>query len=149
MTWEEYDETASEYFKVMEANVTYFTIAAGFAIELALRKFLWHETNADTNSQAASGTGNFDYYKLLHYVEEYGGMAVWGLAAFTQLLATFGIMVGVNMMVWNTFVPYVGGAVEIDSMAIAALAYNQFFSQSQLASPNAAASSYMARMERE
>ena len=66
MTWEEYDEKAGEYFHVMEANVAYFTIAAGFATDLALRMFLWHETNADTNSQAASGTGNTDYYKLLH-----------------------------------------------------------------------------------
>jgi len=66
MTWEEYEEKAGEYFHVMEANVAYFTIAAGFATDLALRMFLWHETNADTLSQAASGTGNTDYYKLLH-----------------------------------------------------------------------------------
>jgi len=76
-------------------------------------------------------------------------MAVWGLAAFTQLLATFGIMVGVNMMVWGMVVPYVGGAVEMASMVLAFLAYNQFFDQSELASPNATASSYMDRMERE
>merc|ERR1712079_436788 len=35
------------------------------------------------------------------------------------------------------------------SMVLAFLAYNQFFDQSELASPNATASSYMDRMERE
>jgi len=58
-------------------------------------------------------------------------------------------MVGVNMMVWGMVVPYVGGAVEMAAMVLAFLAYNQFFDQSQLASPNATASSYMDRMERE
>jgi len=53
------------------------------------------------------------------------------------------------MMVWGMVVPYVGGAVEMAAMVLAFLAYNQFFDQSQLASPNATASSYMDRMERE
>ena len=66
MTWEEFDEKASEYFHPMEANIAYFSIAAGFVTDLALRTFVWHETNADTNSQAASGASNTDYYKLMH-----------------------------------------------------------------------------------
>ena len=149
MTWEEFDEKAGEYFHPMEANIAYFTVAAGFVADAALKMFVWHEANADTLSQAASGTGNTDYYKLLHQVEGYGVMGVWGLAALTQLLATFGIMVGINMMVWGTVLPLVGGLVELGAMVLAFMAYNQFFDQSQLASPNATAGAYMARMERE
>ena len=149
MTWEEFDEKAGEYFHPMEANIAYFTVAAGFVADAALKMFVWHETNADTLSQAASGSGNTDYFKLLHQVEGYGVMGVWGLAALTQLLATFGVMVGINMMVWGTVVPMVGGLVELASMAIAFMAYDQFFKQSELATPNATAGAYMARMERD
>jgi len=76
-------------------------------------------------------------------------MAVWGTAALTQLLATFGIMVGINMMVWGTVVPMLGGLLELAGAVIALMAYNQFFDQTQLASPNVYASAYMSRMERE
>jgi len=51
MTWEEFDEKASEYFHPMEANIAYFTVAAGFVADLVLKMFVWHEDNADTLSQ--------------------------------------------------------------------------------------------------
>ena len=149
MTWEKYDEKASEYFHPMEANIAYFSVAAGFVADIVLRTFVWHESNADTLSQAASGSGNTDYYSLMHQIEAYGGLAVWGTAALTQLLATFGIMVGINLMVWNTVVPMLGGLLELTVAVIAFLAYNQFWDQYQLATPNATAESYMNRMERE
>jgi len=66
MTWDEFDEAASEYFHPTEANIAYLTVAAGFITDAALRMFVWHEDNADTLSQAAAGTGNTDYYKLYH-----------------------------------------------------------------------------------
>jgi len=66
MTWEEFDEKAAEYFHPMEANIAYFTIAAGFVADIVLRTFVWHEANADTLSQAASGASNTDYYALMH-----------------------------------------------------------------------------------
>ena len=149
MTWEQFDEKASEYFHPMEANIVYFSVAAGFVTDIVLRTFVWHESNADTLSQAASGSGNTDYYSLMHQIEAYGGLAVWGTAALTQLLATFGIMVGINLMVWNTVVPMLGGLLELAVAVIAFLAYNQFWDQYQLATPNATAESYMNRMERE
>jgi len=66
MTWEKYDEMASEYFHPMEANLAYLGVAAGALIEIVLNRFVWHESNASTLSQAASGSGNTDYYDLLH-----------------------------------------------------------------------------------
>ena len=148
MTWEEFDAKASEYFHPMEANIAYFSIAAGFVTDLALRTFVWHETNADTKSQAASGASNTDYYHLMHQIEAYGGMALWGTAAFTQLLATFGIMTGINMMVWGTLVPMVGGLLTMTVAVIGMIAYNQFWDQWQNQS-NSTAESYLYRMERE
>ena len=66
MTWEKFDEMASEYFHPMEANIAYFTVAAGAVMSIVLDTFVWHESNASTLSQAASGSGNTDYYDLLH-----------------------------------------------------------------------------------
>ena len=66
MTWEKYDEMASENFHPMEAKLAYLGVAAGALSEIVLNRFVWHESNASTLSQAASGSGNTDYYDLLH-----------------------------------------------------------------------------------
>merc|ERR1712088_501738 len=147
MTWEKFDEMASEYFHPMEANIAYFTVAAGMVAEIVLHSFVWHEANASTLSQAASGSGNTDYYDLQHSVHTYGGLAIWGTAALTQLLATFGIMVGINMMVWGMLVPTGGMLLELGLAVLGFLAYNQFFEQYEAS--NATAAAYMATMERE
>ena len=149
MTWEEFDEKAGEYFDPMGGNLAYLGVAVGAVADIALRTFVWHEKNADTNSQNAAGTGNTDYYKLLHQVEAYGGLGVWGIAALTQLFATMGIMVGINMMVWSTIVPLGGGLLELGVAVLSFMAYDQFFKQSELATPNAYSAAYMAKMERE
>merc|ERR1719361_1469741 len=114
MTWEKFDEMASEYFHPMEANIAYFTVAAGMVAEIVLHSFVWHEANASTLSQA---------------------------------LATFGIMVGINMMVWGMLVPTGGMLLELGLAVLGFLAYNQFFEQYEAS--NATAAAYMATMERE
>ena len=148
MTWEKFDEMAGEYFHPMEANIAYFTVAAGAVLDIVLHSFVWHEDNASTLSQAASGSGNTDYYDLQHSVHTYGGLAIWGTAALTQLLATMGIMVGINMMVWGMLVPTGGMLLELGVAVLGFLAYNQFWDQYQVSS-NAAAEPYLSKMERE
>ena len=147
MTWEKFDEMASEYFHPMEANIAYFTVAAGAVLDIVLHSFVWHEDNASTLSQAASGSGNTDYYDLQHSVHTYGGLAIWGTAALTQLLATMGIMVGINMMVWGMLVPTGGMLLELGLAVLGFMAYNQFFDQYE--ANNSTAYAYMATMERE
>ena len=85
----------------------------------------------------------------MHKIENFGGLGVWGLAALTQLLATMGIMAGINMMVWGYVVGYVGGLVNVAAMVVGYMAYDQFFKQSELATPNGTSAAYMALMERE
>ena len=36
-------------------------------------------------------------------------LGIWGMAAFTQLLATFGVMTDINLMVWLYVVGLLGG----------------------------------------
>merc|ERR1712113_934901 len=147
MTWEKFDEMASEYFHPMEANLAYLSVAGSAVAQIVLNRFVWHESNASTLSQAASGSGNTDYYDLLHMVGDYGGLGVWGIATLTQLLATMGIMVGINMMVWGMLVPLGGMLIELAYMVLGFLAYNQFFDQYE--ANNSTAYSYMAALERE
>ena len=80
-------------------------------------------------------------------VGNYGGLVIWGIASLTQLLATFGIMVGINMMVWGMVVPMGGLVIELAYLVLGFLAYDQFFKQYEAS--NATAYSYMATMERE
>jgi hypothetical protein len=149
MTWEKFDEMASEYFHPMDGNLAYLSVALGACMELVLYGFVWHPSDSDTNSQLASGSANTDYYSLMHKIEVYGGLGVWGTAFITQLLATFGIMVGINMMVWGMVLPLVGGLLELTIAVLGFLAYNQFFDQATMATPNAYASAYGGVMERE
>ena len=114
---------------------------------IVMNTFAWHRSDEDTYSQAASGASNTDYYSLMHKIEAYGGLGVWGLAALTQLLATFGIMVGINMMVWGLVVPFGAGLIELAVAVLGFMAYNQFWDQYQAS--NATAEAYMATMERE
>jgi hypothetical protein len=149
MTWAKFDEKAGEYFHPMDGNLAYLGVAVGATVDLVMHGFVWHESNADTLSQAASGASNTDYYNLLHMVEIYGGLAMWGPAALTQLLATFGIMVGINMLVWGMILPLGGLVVELAVVVLGFLAYNQFWDQATMATPNATAGSYIASMERD
>jgi hypothetical protein len=149
MTWEKFDEKAGEYFHPMDGNLAYLSVAVGAVVELVMHGFVWHLDDADTYSQAASGASNTDYYALLHKIELYGGLGIWGIASVTQLLATFGIMVGINMLVWGMILPLGGLVVELAVVVLGFLAYNQFWDQMTMATPNATASSYVMSMERD
>merc|ERR1719195_421006 len=89
MTWEKFDEMASEYFHPMEANLAYLSVAGGAVAKIVLERFVWHESNAST---------------------------------LTQLLATMGIMVGINMMVWGMLVPLGGMLIELAYMGLGYMA---------------------------
>lgn len=85
---------------------------------------MWHNDASDTASQAASGTGNTDYYKLVHMIENYGMLGLFGIAFITQLLATFGIMTDINLLVWMMVVPLGGLLLELTLVILSFLAYN-------------------------
>ena len=88
-----------------------------------------YEASDKTDAQAASGTGNTNYYDLMWKIEWYAGMTLWGTAALFQLLATVGIWVDLNLLIWSIFVPYGGLALELTFMTLFFLAYNQFWDQ--------------------
>jgi len=110
---------------------------------------LWHNAADDTASQAASGASNTDWYKLLHQIENFGAVGIFSIAFITQLLATFGIMVGINLLVWGMVVPLGGLIIELAVGILGFMAYNQFWSQYTASPSNAAAETFMAAMERE
>ena len=66
MTWAEFDEKTAEYYHPMEGNLAYLMVAGGHLLNLVLNTFVWHGDNESTLSQAASGSGNTDYYDLKH-----------------------------------------------------------------------------------
>lgn len=57
-------------------------------------------------------------------IEHYGGLGLWGIAFLTQLLATFGIMVGINLLVWGMILPLGGLIVELCVGVLGFMAYD-------------------------
>lgn len=56
-------------------------------------------------------------------IENYGGLAVYGIGFITQLLATFGIMVYINLMVWGMVLPIGMLLIELTIAVLGFLAY--------------------------
>lgn len=87
----------------MMSNVTFFGVAASWAAYSALEAFRYR--SASTYYDSAKILDTDEYYKLSDTVKFYGGLAVGGILAVTQLLAIFGIAVPLNATVWM----YLGG----------------------------------------
>ena len=56
-------------------------------------------------------------------IEHYGGLAIYGIGFMTQLLATFGILVYINLMVWGMVLPIGLMLIEFTIMVLGFLAY--------------------------
>ena len=57
-------------------------------------------------------------------IENFGVLGIFGIAFITQLLATFGIMVDINLLVWMMVVPLGGMLIELTVAVLSFLAYN-------------------------
>jgi len=77
-------------------EITYLMVAIGVATHTALDLFRYEKT-AVLDTYATNKT---NWFKIGSLVRKYTYLAVFGLAAVTQILAGFGIAPGINMMVW-------------------------------------------------
>jgi hypothetical protein len=80
------------------ANLEFLAAAAMWAGSSAMMAFRYR--SASTYYDSALYTGDTNYWKLGDQMRLFGGLAIGGLLAVTQLLATLGIAVGLNGTVW-------------------------------------------------
>ena len=83
----------------MGANMTYLMTSGSAAFYLLADQFLWHEEDGYKAGELKSGDTN--WWKMAHTIEHYSAMGIMTIAFCTQALATFGIAVPINMMVWG------------------------------------------------
>ena len=109
----------------MEAQVAFLGMALGNAATLGLNLFRYRAAGLTTyyDNGTTAWSGGTNWWKLASQTMAYVNLAVWGVAALTQLLATFGIMTDINLLVWMYGVFLVG----MISTAITGLLYGYAF----------------------
>ena len=106
----------------MMANISYLMTAGGSAFYLLADQFLWHEEDGYKAGELKSGDTN--WWKLAHTIEHYSAMGIMTIAFCTQALATFGIAVPINMMVWGYGVGMALPLIELVTTFILYYAYD-------------------------
>ena len=72
---------------------------------------------------AAGDSLSFNYWKLYNQIEQYAGLAIFGVASITQILTLFGIAGDVNLLVWMYGVHMTGMVVHMVTAVLRFLAY--------------------------
>ena len=112
----------------MMGQITYTMVAVGQAAWIGLDMFRYY--SADSGRVPAS-VGTTDYAGLAHMIGGYGGLALWSVAAITQILSMAGIAAGVNMMVWHYGLEWGGSVIGAVWMVLMFLSYNEAYTVTQ------------------
>ena len=104
----------------MEGQITYTATAVMATTHIALtafryRPFATYYTEGDSLS--------FNYWKLYNQIEQYAGLAIFGVASITQILSLFGVAADVNVLVWWYGVHMTGMVVHLITAVLRFLAY--------------------------
>ena len=97
-------------------------MAVGNAMDSAVNLFRYRSSSTYYNNGDTAMDTN--WWKLASQTMNYVLLGVWGVAAITQLLATFGIANDLNLMVWMYLVGVVGGISTAVMGAFYELAYD-------------------------
>ena len=104
----------------MEGQITYTATAVMATTHIALtafryRPFATYYTEGDSLS--------FNYWKLYNQIEQYAGLAIFGVASITQILSLFGVAADVNVLVWWYGVHMTSMVVHLITAVLRFLAY--------------------------
>ena len=108
------------------SGITYLMTAASMAAGSAMYAFRYR--SATNYYDSVLYTGDTNYWKTGDLIRLYGGLAIGGLLATTQLLALLGIAVPLNTMVWFLVGGLGGMILELVVGVFRFLAYEQGYS---------------------
>lgn len=82
---------------------------------------------AFTAYENAAGSGSTNMWKLGWYINRRGDLSMFGLAWITQLLSTFGVLPGLNRIVWVWGVGAFGALAALTSGISYYIAYDKMY----------------------
>ena len=127
----------AQFYSPLKNNVG-FLIVALWNIIRALLEVTRYRTKSTYYDNGKLGENATNYYKLSDQVRLYGILGIWGIAAVTQLLATLGMAIGLNLAVWTYVVGLGGAAVAMTVGILRYLGYNAAFKNYDDATKSAA-----------
>jgi len=99
----------------MMGAITYLIIALLVSFDALMHLFRYSSLKNYYNMYATDTTGLVltNWFKIGDLIINYTNMVVYGVAFITQLIALFGILGDINMLVWVWGVMVVGGLAEL------------------------------------
>ena len=116
------------YYSPMKANLWYLAITI-FFVQFSLLTVTRYRTGANVYDAGMLGDNSTNYLKMSDQLRLYGMLGIFGVAMVTQLLATFGIATGLNLMVWTYLVLGLGTLVGLTVVVLRTLGYNAAWSK--------------------
>jgi len=103
-------------------QLTYTVASLAVTVGIALQLFRYRaQSDFYSDGDIVLGT---NYWRIANYIRGYGGLAIWSLAALTQLLSVASIANDVNMVVWQYGVGYSGTLLEFVAFMFDYAAYD-------------------------
>ena len=119
-----------------EAQMAFLGLAVGNTAEIAMNLFKYRSSSTYYNNGDTAMDTN--WWKLGSQTMNYVSLGVWGLAAITQLLSTFGMAADINLLVWMYVVFFLGMFAAAATGAFYALAYDTAYTKINDTSSSAA-----------
>ena len=131
-------------------TITYLMVAIGMTTHKALDLFRYRQPDSDSKKDAYAAfrigadsdwnmtTGEFEgtnWFKSGALIANYTNLAVWGIAAITQIMAGLGIAPEINMLVWFFGVMLLNGLANSIYALFAFIAYETGYANRE--EPNA------------
>lgn len=105
-----------EMMNPMEGQITFTMVAVATAVGYALDMFKWRADRNGVSYYAygdAAWNNGTNWWKIYNMIGCYAGLALWSVAAITQLLSMGGIAADINLMVWGYGLGGVGALVSV------------------------------------
>ena len=79
---------------------------------------------SESNYYDAGNILSTNWWSLAGLVNDYGGLVLGSMAFLTQLLALFGILVELNLLMWTTILGTIGLTYQLTLTVLYFMAYN-------------------------
>lgn len=106
----------------MAGNLVY-TLVPGLLSGLSFMYMFRYSTNTNYYNRFIADNTVTDWFKLGDMIQGWGGVGLWTLAFLTSLMASFGVLVDFNVIVWVWFIIILGSTATISAFIFKFIAF--------------------------